>query len=259
VQGPANLVKTEPKKTLSGGNVTPAQMNASLHMMQQKVLQNRQAVYRQLQAMPDVTAYGELDTAHADFATMPGFAGPRVVGSSSNDMCNQNFSIFSNNICNAKRIADGVGWYAVTYLGYNVVFVHVPNDTAKKPKTAVVEFYKNIQYEILRNGGGIIDLVMGDTNQTSDKHTPNALNQATGYNFVNAHNHHNIAPADLHNVIVNGTNSTRTKMYDVAVYNADTVKLKQGCYWTQLAPYGNAGKVAAVTDHMGLAVEIEKL
>lgn len=295
VQGPAALVGTAPIGTISQANVSTANF---FDMMKQKVLQNRQAVYREMRDMPHVTAFGELDGAHQDFRTMNEYVVSDFSGATSLLKACQNFSVYCSNSIPAKCVGSGEGWYAIRYLNYVVVFVHVPNKLMKSKKApaakpakagpikgvgaqqqvkppaptpytkpapaAVVEttedrlvkFYKEIADTILKNGGGIIDVVMGDTNQSSGGVTPNVVSQATNQPFKNAHDG-DISPIDGYNVSVSGTNSKGTKMYDVAVYNANTVKLKKICYWSQLSPFGDSGKVAAVTDHMGLAIEVE--
>lgn len=292
VQGPAALVGMAPVGTISQANVSTANF---FEMMKQKVLQNQQAVYRQMKSMPQVTAFGELDGAHEDFSTMNEYVASDLQGATNVKAACQNFSVYCANSANVTCVGTGEGWYAIRYLKYTVVFVHVPNRLMKSKrapaaapaKTAslkgvphlqvkppqptpyakpgpvvettedrLVKFYKDIADTILKNGGGVIDIVMGDTNQSSGGVTPNVVSQATNQTFKNAHEGA-INPIDGYNVSVGGTNSKGNKMYDVAVYNANTVKLKKICYWSQLTPFGDGGQVAAVTDHMGLAVEVE--
>ena len=50
-----------------------------------------------------------------------------------------------------------------------------------------------------------------------------------------------------------GFNSVATKMYDIAVYRSDTVVLKQATAYLSQSSGG-----VTVTDHCGLAVEIER-
>lgn len=293
VQGPAALVGMAPVGTVSTANVSTANF---FEMMKQKVLQNQQAVYRQMKSMPQVTAFGELDGAHQDFSTMNEYVASDLSGATNVKAACQNFSVYCSNGANVKCVGTGEGWYAIRYLQYTVVFVHVPNRLMKSKKAPaaaaakpgvlkgagaqhqvkpppptpyakpgpvvettedrLVKFYKDIADTILKNGGGIIDVVMGDTNQSSGGVTPNVVSQGTNQTFKNAHEG-DISPIDGYNVSVAGTNSKGTKMYDVAVYNANTVKLKKICYWSQLTPFGDGGQVAAVTDHMGLAIEVE--
>jgi hypothetical protein len=292
VEGPANLVGTEPPDSLSKTSVSTA---GFYEMMKQKVLQNRQGVFREMRKMPHVTAFGELDGAHSDFADMNEFVVGRMTGASTNKQACQNFSVYCSTGFNVECVGSGEGWYAIRYLGYVVVFVHVPNrlmkSAAKKPakqgpikgvaaqhqvkpapakpygkpvassssttRDGLVKFYKNICDTILKNGGGVIDVVMGDTNQSSGGVTPDVVGEATSMPFQNAHGGDAINPVDGYDVSVGGTNSTGTRMYDVAVYNTATVKMKKICYWSQLAPIGDGSTVAAVTDHMGLAIEVE--
>lgn len=275
-----------------------------LQMMQQKILQNQQAVNREMQAMPDVTAFGELDGAHSDFSDMSRFAGNRV-GASSNDMACHNFTVYANNQRNVELAGNGDGWYAIRYLGFVVVFVHVPNDIAggmsqkaaaeakaqllanakskptvasggvqksyaskKMPKAKkiagsgtedLVDFYQKMQSEIIREGKGQIDVIMGDTNQSRLGFTAEVVSDALGKTFKNAHSAKNFSPIDTYDTVAKGTNSVGKKMFDVVVYNADTVTVDKLCYITQQAPFRGDGQVAAVTDHMGVAVSINKI
>lgn len=273
-----------------------------LKMMEQKILQNQQAVNREMRVMPDVTAFGELDGTHADFSGMSRFAGTRV-GASDHDMACHNFTVYANNHSNVEPAGSGDGWYAIRYLGFVVVFVHVPNDIAggmsksdakaakaqakskskptvlsggiqknyPKPKAPrakkiagsgtadLSRFYQEIQSEIIRNGKGKIDVIMGDTNQGSLGFTEKVLKDALDKNFKNAHSGKNFSPIDTYNTVAKGTNSGNDTMFDVVVYNAATVAVKQVCYITQQAPFRGDGQVVAVTDHMGVAVSVEKV
>ncbi|NYE60056.1 hypothetical protein FHW58_001208 [Duganella sp. 1224] len=285
VQGPAHLVAPAPQGTIAKGFAT----TTFFDMMKHKVLQNRQALFRQMQGMPDVTAFGELDGGHADFSRMNEYVVSKMAGATSNDKACNNFTVYCANGANADCVGQGEGWYAIRYLGYVVVFVHVPNKLMKSPKPPkqgavrgvaaqrqtvaaakpyarpaggqstedrLVKFYQDIASTIIRNGGGTIDLIMGDTNQSSGGVTPRVVSKATGLTFNNAHAGA-IVPIDSYNVSVGGTNAKGDKLYDVAVYNAATVKVSKVCYWSQLAPFNNGSAVAAVTDHMGLAIQIE--
>lgn len=256
VLGPPNLVPTEPTGAMSKGKVTN---DAFFGMMQQKVLQIPQTVYRELGGMPNVLAFGELDSANDDVAMMTDVAGPEVGSSGQMKKACQNFSVFSHDQSNVNHLGDGEGWFAIEYLSYVVVFVHVPNAIATK-KDPVVKFYQNIQSQIQQHPkGGIIDVVIGDTNQPSPNFTPNCLSQALQQNFQDAHGGATINPMDTFGVEVSGTNAKGTQKYDVAVFNTKTVKAGGVSYWTQRAPFGSASSVGAVTDHMGLAVKVEKL
>ncbi|TFW16809.1 hypothetical protein [Duganella callida] len=292
VQGPARLVATAPVGTISQTNVRPDEF---FDMMKYKVLQNRQGVFREMQQMPHVTAFGELNGANADFRTMNEYVVSDLAGATANKKACNNFSVYCSNGIRADCVGQGDGWYAINYLGYTVVFVHVPNRLMKgaKPPVAaaakpgalrgvgathqakpaapkpyarsaggettedrLVTFYKGIADTIIQNGGGVIDLIMGDTNQSSGGVTPSVVSKATSLDFKSAHTG-SISPIDGYKVSVGGTNSKGDKMYDVAVYNAATVRMKKICYWSQLAPVADGSAVAAVTDHMGLAVDIE--
>jgi hypothetical protein len=288
VQGPANLVAPAPVGTIAAGFGTAMFFD----MMKHKVLQNRQALYRQMNRMPDVTAFGELNGGHADFNTLNEYVVGKMSGATSNSRACNNFTVYCANSAKAECVGQGEGWYAIRYLGYVVVFVHVPNKVFKNPpvpKTGpvrgvgaqnhaakaankpyarpaagqsnedrLVKFIQEIASAILQRCGATIDLIMGDTNQPAIGMTYESASKATGFTFKDAHTGA-IAPIDSHDIKVRGTNAKVDKMYDVAVYNADTVKMKKVCYWSQLAPFNNGSSVAAVTDHMGLAIQIEKI
>ncbi len=297
VEGPANLlnVKVEGPGAL---NANAEGRAVFYRMMQQKVLQSRQGVFREMGKMPQVVAFGEFDGAHADFQTMTQMFDGGMSGASAHPQACHNFSVYCSDGTTVDRVGQGDGWYAIHYLGYTVVFVHVPNSlmdapknpAATKPKPGPVRglaaqhqvkaaapkpyskpivgiggraregligFYRNISNTILQNGGGVIDVIMGDTNQKSDTWTPDIVSAATNLTFRNAHNNRNIQPIDTHEFSAGGTNANATMMYDVAVYNTQTVTMAQMCYWSQLAPIGDGGRVAAVTDHMGLAIKVE--
>lgn len=293
VQGPANLVATAPEGTISDDT----NHQVFFEMMKSKVLQNRQAVYREMKDMPHVTAFGELDSKAPQSKIMEQYVVGSMKDASINDSACQSFSVYCSNGLKADCVGQGEGWYAIRYLGLTVVFVHVPNRLMRSKKTSsknqaaqgpvkgvaaqhkvkapatkpyttpangettedrLVKFYQAIADAILQKGGGPIDLIMGDTNQSSGGVTPKVLGKATGLPFENAHVG-KIKPIDAYNVGVGGTNAKGDKMYDVAVYNSDTVKMKKIRYWSQLAPWENGSSVAAVTDHMGLAIEVEKI
>lgn len=299
VQGPANLVKTAPPDTIT----KQFSHTDFFEMMKHKVLQNRQAVYRKLKDMPHVIAYGELDSKAPQSKMMEQYVGGNISDSSINDFACQSFSVYCANGIKAVCVGQGEGWYAIRYDGLVVVFVHVPNRLMKKPadtsaknqakqgpikgvaaqhqlkppaatpyakpakgettEDRLVKFYQDIESAIIQKGGGPIDLVMGDTNQSSAGVTPEVLRKATGLPFENAQVDKIIKAIDVYKedkeAGVKGTNAKGDQMYDVAVYNSATVKMKKICYWSQLAPMPDGSVVAAVTDHMGLAVEVEKI
>lgn len=299
VEGPANLVKTASPGTITRKLST----TDFFEMMKHKVLQNRQAVYRKLKDMPHVIAYGELDSKAPQSKMMEQYVGGSMSDPSKNDFACQSFSVYCANGLKTVCVGQGEGWYAIRYDGLVVVFVHVPNRLMKKSadtsttgqakqgpikgvaaqhqvkapaakpyakpvngettEDRLVKFYQDIASAILLNGGGPIDLVMGDTNQSSGGVTPKVLKKATNLPFENAHVDKTIKAIDVYKedkeAGVKGTNAKGDQMYDVAVYNSATVKMKKICYWSQLAPMLDGSVVAAVTDHMGLAIEVEKI
>ena len=136
-----------------------------------------------------------------------------------------------------------------------MVLVHVPNAIAKQASACQI-FYATIQNQCLQTGAGVIDVIMGDTNQSSADFTQKVVSTTLKTNFVNAHSGANIEPYDTYQRSFKGTNATGTKKYDIAVYNADTVQLKNVIYLTQFI--ATESGAAAVTDHMGIGVHVEK-
>ncbi len=134
------------------------------------------------------------------------------------------------------------------------VFVHVPNSIATN-ESAAISFYKNISNEVLATGKGAIDIVMGDTNQPNSAFTPRVVTKALGTTFVDAHPDNQIAPVDAYQKTFGGTNATASKKYDVAVYRSSLKKV-QTIYLSQFTSVGSGA--AAVTDHMGIGVYVEK-
>lgn len=293
VKGPPRLVATVEKDLKDDEKQTKMWKGVGqdefLKMMEQKILQNQQAVHREMRAMPDVIAFGELDGGHADFAHMPRFAGTLIGSTAPSIKACHSFTVYANNQPNVELAGDGNGWYAIRYLGIVVVFVHVPNDfaggmstAAKKKKTPTVHsggitksytthrskrtevtdlvaFYLRIKNEIARVGKGQIDVIMGDTNQSRLNFTDEVVSIALGKTFKNASSRTLFSPADTYETFAKGTNSGQDKMFDVVVYNEATVTVDKLCYVTQQAPFRGNGQVAAVTDHMGVAVKIEKV
>src|SRR5690606_36567331 len=125
-----------------------------------------------------------------------------------------------------------------------------------KDESAAILFYQKINNAVLGAGKGAIDVIMGDTNQAKASFTPNVVSRALGIVFKDAHTGDTISPADAFNTSFGGTNATASKKYDVAVYNTASIKKIKMNYFSQFSSVGKG--VAAVTDHMGVGVYIEK-
>ena len=251
IKGPPNMVDTAGKTAMHSGYSS----DSFVELMQNKMLNNNQALIRQFGRTADVTAFGELDGNHGDLNWMPSHVGP-LIGASDNAKACQNFTVFANNMGNITVLGASIGWYAIRYLNITVVFVHVPNARAGS-LTRQTLFYKEIKNTI-----GDVDLVMGDTNQGGKAITAQAVTAAFGSRYVDAFPGNKISPIDAEGIQLIGTNSTATKMYDVAVYREETIKFKSVSYLTQQAKMPGAQiahVVASTTDHMGLAVEVERL
>jgi hypothetical protein len=248
VKGPPNMVDTAAANAIYSG-YDPA---AFVELMQNKVLNNRQALIRQFGRAPDVTAFGELDGNNGDLNWMSSHVGPLLGASSIANAC-QNFTVYANNMGNITTLGSGIGWYAIRYLDISVLFVHVPNNLARS-RTRQTQFYSDI-----RNTIGVVDLVMGDTNQNTKMITVQAVTTAFGVEYANAFVDEKISPIDAEGIRLMGTNATATKMYDVAVYRKQTIRFKSIAYLTQQARMPSDQLVASTTDHMGLAVEVERL
>lgn len=140
-----------------------------------------------------------------------------------------------------------------------MVFVHVPNSLAAD-KSKAVAFYKSIKNKVLNNiagGGGVIDLIMGDTNQPHAFFSPENISAGMDGQFRDAHSANApIIPADTYAVSFKGTNSVDNKKFDVAIYNTATVNKVDVRYISQLSSMG--GLAAAYTDHMGVMVKVDK-
>lgn len=99
----------------------------------------------------------------------------------------------------------------------------------------------------------MIHVVISDTNQTSLDYTAKVLNEEFKTNtYMNPRQDGSFEKVDNYRVQGKGTNSKGTKMFDVAIYRSDLVKLKQPViYFSQ-----SSGAVTA-TDHCDLAIEVE--
>ncbi len=170
----------------------------------------------------------------------------------------QNFSIYKGGALPAKVLGAGEGWSAVESAGLVVVFVHVPNAIAKD-RSQTIQFYEGIQTKL---NGRVMDIVMGDTNQGSAGFTPDCVSAALGtggIRFVDAHPGKQITPIDSFQLTMAGTNSMLDKRYDVAVYNTRTVRIMKCDYFTQHVNSSATRTSKAVTDHMGIVIQVESL
>jgi hypothetical protein len=150
-----------------------------------------------------------------------------------------------------KFIKAGEGFVLYKVDGLIVCFVHVPNKIATS-KSAVEDFYFGIASYVNVNGA-IIHVVLGDTNQPSFNFTAACLNIAFNTSaYVNASNGSSVEKIDNWNVTEKGTNSTGTKMYDIAVYRSDLVELKKGTAYVS-----QSSSAVTITDHCGLGLHVE--
>lgn len=231
----------------------------TLSMVEGKALQIYQQAYRDVHEQCDLIVFGELDSTHPDWKSIPASAGKRVKSSIFPKACNC-FSLHSSGSdSKVQFIGEGEGWCAAKCKGVLVVFVHVPNSLAAKRDQAI-SFYKNIKNKVLTaTGGGVIDVIMGDTNQPSDTFSPDVISKGLDQTFLDAHTADHISPTDTwakDGVKHKGTNSVDTKKFDVAMYNTATVKNINVKYFTQFSFASE--KAAAYTDHMGILVKVEK-
>lgn len=230
-----------------------------LGMFEGKARQIYQNSHREFGLPCNLLVFGELNSANKAWARTAAATGELVHASIFPKACNC-FSLHSANSASTTQVIDeGDGWVATNCNGVRVVFVHVPNSLAAD-KAKAVAFYKEIKNKVLNNlakGGGVIDLVMGDTNQPHALFSPENISSGMDGQFRDAHSANSaIAPADTHAVTFKGTNSVDTKKFDVAIYNTATVKKIDVRYISQLSVMG--GLAAALTDHMGILVKIDK-
>jgi hypothetical protein len=254
IEGPANKV---PVDGSSERMTTSALVGGQISSVWQNV--NREMGHREIgQRMPDIMVCGELDMAHEDFKSI--VRGALDIEASPQTKACQCFSRISQNTHAARinRLGFGPGYVGYSVLGLNVVFVHVPNAIATD-KEQVKVFYRAIATSLLTDGN-VIHLVIGDTNQPSLQFTEAALNDAfTTKSYKNALPDSEVRPADIYQYKAGqkrpreeGTNSAATKMYDVAVYRSDVVKLVGTPVYLSQSSTGQTS-----TDHCGVVVEIE--
>jgi hypothetical protein len=258
VQKPSRKRKRSEMESDIEAEFEEAQARA-LSMVQGKARQIYQQAYRDVHEPCDLIVFGELDSTHPDWKTIPASAGKRVKASIRPKACNC-FSLHSSGAdAKVQFIGEGEGWCAAKCKGVIVVFVHVPNSLATKREQAIT-FYKKIKNAVLQSPhGGVIDLVMGDTNQSSESFSPEVISKGLDLTFLDAHTSGHILPTDTwaeKPVLHSGTNSADSKKFDVAVYNTATVKSIKVKYFTQLSFASE--KAAAYTDHMGILVKVEK-
>jgi len=252
IHGPAELLRTAESGFMDKGQHSDADF---LSMVEGKALQIHQNAIRAFPKACDLLVFGELDSNNPEWSGLSKKAGALLESSTPNKACNC-FSVHSpGSGAFTDKIAEGTGWIAVKCSNVIAVFVHVPNSIATN-EAATTLFYKNINNEVLGAGKGAIDIVMGDTNQPNDTFTQRVVSTALGASFSDAYPGKTIAPADSYQKEFSGTNAKGTKKYDVAVYNTKSIKKINVIYLSQFASTGTS--VAAVTDHMGIAVYLEK-
>lgn len=242
IEGPAELV--EVAKLEKEQHETSEPFGAQIAYL----FQNAQ---REFLAMPDILVVGELDIENTELSSMVSGQSMGVRSFASKKAC-QCFSSFSQGALSSQItfLKHGAGWVAYSVDAVIVVFVHVPNAIARS-KNETELFYFQIAHS-LANNGKIIDIVIGDTNQSSFNFTANALKIALGITYENAVTP-NVEPVDNFQVSLGGTNSNATKMYDVAVINPKRVKCDGYAYLSQ-----SSGAIT-VTDHCGLIINLKKL
>jgi hypothetical protein len=214
---------------------------------------------------PDIMVCGEIDASHPDLAKA--FTSPDITVkvAAAKKAC-QSFSVISQSALGSKvnYLGEDTGYVACSVMDINVLFVHVPNALCQK-RDEMVSWYSNIAK---RFGSSCmtLDLVIGDTNQASGDFTRDVLSKAFGVLYGNAlGSEKQITKVDsvfatpmnakgpYANVAEGGTNAGGTKMFDVAVFNTQTIKANKVVYVSQ------ASSGVTITDHSGLGVDVEKL
>jgi hypothetical protein len=251
VQGPPDLIDIAPKGSMKKGEHSDTEFAA---LIGGKMAQLHQGVYRAFGQPCDLLTIGELDSAHPQWSTLQQTVGAFLYSTDQAKACNC-FSVHGQaHINDVIAESKSAGWIAVKCGSVVVVFVHVPNSIAKKVSDSQT-FYAKMRDKVAKKGHSI-DLIMGDTNQGSDKFTPNVVSAALGGSFRDAHAGSSISPGDFFNKTVSGTNSNATKKYDVVVYNTATIKSIEVQYISQFSPSGY--NAYAITDHMGVVVKVSK-
>lgn len=251
VEGPAELINIAPQGAMNKGEHSDTEFAA---LIGGKMAQLHQGVYRAFGQACDLLTIGELDSSHSQWSSLQQTVGSFLYSTDQSKACNC-FSVHGNShISEVIAESKSAGWIAVKCGTVVTVFVHVPNSIAKKAGDSQ-NFYSKMRDRVAKKGHSI-DLIMGDTNQGSDKFTPNVVSAALGGSFKDAHASSSISPSDFYGKTVSGTNSNATKKYDVVVYNTATIKSIEVQYISQFSPSGH--NAYAVTDHMGVVVKVTK-
>lgn len=180
--------------------------------------------------------------------------GLKHIGSSSVKKACQCFSAFGVEGQTLPVINDSdVGWISVTTGGINVVYLHVPNEFANN-KSKLEAFYLEI-FQRHKKLELDIHLVVGDTNQKVMDRTLEAVKAKLSGDWHQPVGQ-TIEPTDTYGISRQGTNSTGTQIYDIAVYNANLVTIELN-YVSQLSTE-DCSKTNAFTDHMGMIIKVTK-
>lgn len=212
-----------------------------------------QNFFRQFGEMPDIMVCGEMDSSNSDFSSVVTDPNVALTAHPAKMAC-QSFTAISQSAVASKLLFIKAGEGFVLYMVGDLVvcFVHVPNKIATS-KSAVEQFYFEIATYV-KLLGAIIHVVLGDTNQPSFNFTASCLNVAFKTDaYVNANNGSSVEKIDNWNVTEKGTNSTGTKMYDIAVYRSDLVDLKK-----ETAYVSQSSSAVTITDHCGLGLHVER-
>ncbi|AFV00507.1 hypothetical protein [Simiduia agarivorans] len=253
IHGPAHLVPSAPAGYMAKGAHSDRQFKG---MVEAKMRESHQHMHRKFGTACDLYVIGELNASNAEWKGLDDHVGNLFSAVTTGKTCNS-FSAFAVKPGIFVELGSGMGWAAYQVMNVNVVFVHVPNSIATK--TASVEaFYKSINQLVNQKTGADIDLVMGDTNQQSPSFTAKCVGAAVGKTFLNVHSQTDVNPYDAYERSFGGTNSNGSRMYDTAVYNSATARKVDYIYLSQAGFTHDSSAAAALTDHMGLAVQLEK-
>jgi hypothetical protein len=236
IEGPANLVPINPFSSTQH----------SVSLFGDHLSQVYQHFFRAIGGAPDIMVLGEMDSSHNDFSMMVN--GKDLVQTSfANKKACQSFSaIYSGT--QVKELTSGVGYVVFSVFGLNVVFVHVPNEFATNLQK-MVDFYFGIAKDV-HSKGGVIHVVLGDTNQRQVNFTADVMNKTFSVkSYVTASE--TAVLVDTWPPLETGTNSTGKQMYDVAVYRSDLLDLKKFVYISQ------SSTSFTVTDHCGMGIHVE--
>ncbi len=271
IQGPAQLTSVADRAYLDNKNKRKredtddgeelrfeAAQSEMLSMVEGKARQVHQMAYRAMSTQCDLIVFGELDSSHADWASLSKAAGDTVHVSKRSKACHC-FSVHGSQ-STTKSVYEGAGWCAVKCNGILAVFVHVPNNIANSV-SAATKFYQDINSTLINTiNGGIVDVFIGDTNQPRESFSPEVISAGMSKTYRDAHSAgSSINPADTWakgGASHKGTNSANTKKFDVAVYNTATIKSIEVKYFSQLS--FTSDQAVAYTDHMGVLVKVDK-